>query len=232
MTGRWKAAIKQPIAAYRKARPVSCHGATQRGRRARRPVGRRSRCETYAALSSPEECAFHLVDSPAGSWRINQVESALFGTAQRRIRLAPAAPTHWAPRAPTALGRAVAAHGPGLPVCRDGLLDRRLPPAGHPAHRAGRALRSAHRAGGAVRGGRGRRRRGGAHRHLRSPAGTPVAAGRLAAFLIGTTAVLILLGAILATIVVLRIADWCSLVQSRRWAAPDGPAASPAPAEH
>ena len=67
-----------------------------------------------------------------------------------------------------ALGRAVAAHGPGLPVCRDGPLDRRLPPAGHPAHRAGRALRSDHRPGGAVRGGRGRRRRGGAHRYVRS----------------------------------------------------------------
>jgi uncharacterized membrane protein YbhN (UPF0104 family) len=44
-----------------------------------------------------------------------------------------------------------------------------------------------------------------------------VGAGRLAAFLVGTTTLLTLVGATLAVIVVLRNADWRSLVRLRTW---------------
>jgi uncharacterized membrane protein YbhN (UPF0104 family) len=55
---------------------------------------------------------------------------------------------------------------------------------------------------------------------------TTVGAGRLAAFLVGTTTLLTLVGAVLAAVVVLRTADWRTLVGLRAWRR-RGPVASP-----
>jgi hypothetical protein len=55
---------------------------------------------------------------------------------------------------------------------------------------------------------------------------TPVRAGALAAFLIGTTILLTLVGVVLTTVVVLRGVEWRSLVRLRPGRAPE-PLASP-----
>jgi hypothetical protein len=55
---------------------------------------------------------------------------------------------------------------------------------------------------------------------------TTVSTRHLAAFLVGTTVTLTVVGAIVAGAVVLRATDWRSLVRRRTWRAPSLPAES------